>query len=414
MQPTLFDYTPPVLSVGAVTRYIRERLELDQTLQDLWLEGEISNWKQAASGHIYFTLKDSEASIRCVIWRSTARRLVPRSGALGEGEAVLAHGRIGVYEAGGNYQFYVDDLEPAGRGELHLQFEALKRRLAAEGLFDEERKRPLPRFPQRLGVVTSRDAAALRDILNVLARRYPLVEVVLAPTPVQGDEAPPQIVRALEAIAGAGVDVILLARGGGSLEDLWAFNDERVARAIAACPIPVVCGVGHETDFTIADFVADRRAPTPSAAAELATPDRAELARAVAQQQLALFQTAAGRLAEQRARVGRQQWALRRLSPQRAIDNFRQRLDDHAGQMGRSLAHRLALQRERVNGLQARLLTLNPGTTLERGYAIVQKGREVVTRRRQVSGGDAVRITVGDGDFEATVTGGPAPDEGDV
>lgn len=414
MQPTLFDYTPPVLSVSAVTRYIRERLELDPTLQDLWLEGEISNWKQAASGHIYFTLKDSEASIRCVIWRSTAQRLVPTSGALGDGEAVLAHGRVGVYEAGGNYQFYVDDLEPAGRGELHLQFEALKRQLSAEGLFDEERKRPLPLFPQRLGVVTSRDAAALRDILNVLARRYPLVEVVLAPTPVQGDEAPPQIVRALEAIAGAGVDVILLARGGGSLEDLWAFNDERVARAIAACPIPVVCGVGHETDFTIADFVADRRAPTPSAAAELATPDRAELARAVEKQQLALVQTAADRLAEQRARVDRQQWALRRLSPQRTIDNFRQRLDDYAGQMGRSLVHRLALQRERVNGLQARLLTLNPGTTLERGYAIVQKGREVVTRRRQVSGGDAVRITVGDGDFEATVTGGPAPDEGDV
>ena len=324
-QPTLFDYSPRVLTVRAINGYIRQKFEADPNLQDVWLEGEISNWKRAASGHIYFTLKDSEASIRCVIWRSQANRLLymPQR----DGEAVLAHGRISVYEVGGNYQFYVDDLEPAGQGALQAEFERIKNRLSEEGLFDPELKRSLPQFPQKIGVVTSSDAAALRDILNVLRRRYPIAEVILSPTPVQGEDVAKQIIAALSAVAQQPVDVIILSRGGGSLEDLWAFNDEALARAIAACPVPVVTGIGHEIDFTIADFVADVRAPTPSAAAELATPDKLELKERLADQQAVLAQYTQEIVAKNRVDLRNLQWALDRLSPRTQIDRFRQQID---------------------------------------------------------------------------------------
>lgn len=402
MDQLSFDF--PAASRWTVTQvniYIREMLETDYTLQDLWLQGEISNWKRAASGHVYFTLKDSNASIRCVIWRSQAARLVyiPQE----EGEAVLAHGRVSVYEAGGNYQFYVDDLEPAGRGELYARFERIKARLAAEGLFEPELKRPLPLFPRCIGLVTSPTGAALRDILNVLRRRYPLARVILSPTQVQGETAPGQIIAALQAVARQPVDVIFLARGGGSLEDLWAFNDESLARAIAACPVPVVTGVGHEVDFTIADFVADVRAPTPSAAAEIATPDADELRRALLSQQRMLTDIFQQLIAEKRGELRDRQWSLERLSPQGRVDNFRQRLDTLLDRAGQQLRHRLALQRERVNNLAAQLETLNPQATLGRGYAIVQKERAVVTSKSQVKPGDEITIRVSDGEFGAAV-----------
>lgn len=402
MDQLSFDF--PAASRWTVTQvniYIREMLETDYTLQDLWLQGEISNWKRAASGHVYFTLKDSNASIRCVIWRSQAARLVyiPQE----EGEAVLAHGRVSVYEAGGNYQFYVDELEPAGRGELYARFERIKARLAAEGLFEPELKRPLPLFPRCIGLVTSPTGAALRDILNVLRRRYPLARVILSPTQVQGETAPGQIIAALQAVARQPVDVIFLARGGGSLEDLWAFNDESLARAIAACPVPVVTGVGHEVDFTIADFVADVRAPTPSAAAEIATPDADELRRALLSQQRMLTDIFQQLIAEKRGELRDRQWSLERLSPQGRVDNFRQRLDTLLDRAGQQLRHRLALQRERVNNLAAQLETLNPQATLGRGYAIVQKERAVVTSKSQVKPGDEITIRVSDGEFGAAV-----------
>lgn len=398
----LFDYAPRVLSVSAINAYIRRKLEADLTLQDLWLEGEISNWKAATSGHIYFTLKDAAASLRCVIWRSQAGQLVylPQR----EGEAVLAHGRVSVYEAGGNYQFYVDDLQPAGQGALAAQFERIKAKLAAEGLFDAELKKPLPSFPRKIGLVTSPTGAALHDILNVLRRRYPITEVILAPAQVQGESAPLQLVAALAAIAQQQVDVIILARGGGSLEDLWAFNDERLARAIAACPIPLITGIGHEVDFTIADFVADVRAPTPSAAAELVTPDKVELKRVIYAQQLALLDAARQQVASARADVTRQQWALSRISPQATLNNYRQRLDTLVSRAGRTVQHYLSLQQERVKTLAARLDTLNPQATLARGYAIVQKGQEVVLQTNQVNPGDEIVVKVSDGEFGATVS----------
>ena len=405
MQPSLFsDLTPRVFSVSGVTAYIKSRLESDLTLRDLWLEGEISNWRKAPSGHLYFTLKDPDASIRCVMWRSTVPRLsyLPA----GDGEAVLAHGHVSVYEQSGQYQFYVDELEPVGLGALHAQFEQLKARLAQEGLFDEARKRPPPTFPRRIGVVTSPVGAALRDILNVLRRRYPLAEVILSPTQVQGEDAPPQIVSALVALSHVeGVDVIILARGGGSLEDLWAFNDERVARAVVASPIPVVCGVGHETDFTIADFVADLRAPTPSAAAELVTPDQDELARHLRLVVAQLLSAAGEAIAERRRLLAGEVRALQRLSPQTWIDQRRQRVDDLSHVAQTDIAHQLSLGRERLSGLSSRLSALNPEATLARGYAIIRHEGDtrVVSRVGQVSPGDRLSVRVSDGEFKSVV-----------
>jgi exodeoxyribonuclease VII large subunit len=392
-----------IYRVSQITAYIKELFDSDYALQDLWLEGEVSNYSQAASGHVYFTLKDEEAQIRCVMWRSQVERqaYLPQ-----DGEAIVAHGRISVYEAGGQYQLYVDDIQPAGDGLLYLQFEALKERLAAEGLFDAERKRSLPLFPRQLGVVTSPTAAALRDIVNVLRRRYPLVEVVLSPTLVQGDEAPPQIVAAIEALNQyTDVDVIIVARGGGSLEDLWAFNDERVVRAIYASQAPVVTGVGHETDFTIADFVADVRAPTPSAAAELAVPDQQELRGAVESWRGRLAQLMKGQIEEERRVLQYREQVLHRFSPQAHIDSYHQRIDDMMRSTLAGLKHSLALARERLRTLDSQLQTLSPLATLERGYAITKHlgtGR-VVRSVAQVVAGDRLEVRVSDGQFESTV-----------
>jgi len=405
MQASLFEnFAPRVYSVSGITAYIKERMEVDLTLRDLWLEGEISNWRPAPSGHVYFTLKDPGASIRCVMWRSTLPRLSYLPG--GDGEAVLAHGHVSVYEPNGQYQFYVDQLEPVGLGALQAQFEQLKARLAREGLFDEARKRALPAFPRRIGVVTSPVGAALRDILNVLRRRYPLAEVILSPTPVQGEEAPPQIVSALQALSRIeNLDVIILARGGGSLEDLWAFNDERVARAVAASPVPVVCGVGHETDFTIADFVADLRAPTPSAAAELVTPDRDELARRLSADVAQLAAGVGEAILRRRHMLISETRALRQLSPQAWIVQRRQRVDDLSRVAQTAIGHRVALYNEQVNGLSRRLSALNPEATLARGYAIVRRREDahVVSRVEQVSPGDRLSVRVSDGEFESVV-----------
>ena len=402
-QLDLFASSAEPMTVAQVTRYVKSLLDSDYVLQHLWVEGEVSNFRVTASGHAYFTLKDDQASLRCVMWRSDVRQqdMLPQ-----DGQSVLAHGRISVYETAGAYQFYVDHIQLAGVGRLYLEFEALKRRLAEDGLFDTARKRALPSFPRRLGVVTSPTAAALRDILNVLNRRYPLAQVVLSPTLVQGDQAPPQIVAAIQALNDySDVDVIIIARGGGSLEDLWAFNDERVARAITASRVPVVSGVGHEVDFTIADFAADVRAPTPSAAAELAVPDRAELQAAVRRQWMRLAGVLQRRLAERRQSLANLAQDLQRNSPLGRIQSLRQRVDELFQVSSVRLGHLLALRRERFNGLVGRLVTLSPFATLERGYAIVRHKdtRRVVTSVKQVVSGELVVVCVQDGEFDATV-----------
>jgi exodeoxyribonuclease VII large subunit len=397
---------PEAYTVSDLTRYIREVFEVDYRLQDVWVQGEVSNLSRPASGHVYFSLKDAGAQIRCVMWRSAAQQL---AATLSEGDAILAHGRVSVYEAQGNYQLYVDALRSAGGvGDLYRQFELLKAKLQAEGLFDAGRKRPLPALPKRIGIVTSPTGAALRDMLNILARRWPLLEVILAPSQVQGEDAPPQIVAALERLyARQDVDAIIVARGGGSIEDLWAFNDERVARAIAAAPVPVISGVGHETDFTIADFVADVRAPTPSAAAELITPSRDEFLQTIDAQAARLSEIMDARLRAARSALEANLRALGHLSPQARFAAIRQRLGDVDASLSAALSHRLEVWRERIDGLSARLNALSPLAVLERGYAVVRHevtGR-IVRSVQQVRAKDRLSVRVRDGDFEVRVDG---------
>jgi exodeoxyribonuclease VII large subunit len=350
-------------------------------------------------------LKDAGAQIGGVIWRSQAQSLVylPRSG-----DQVLVHGRVGLYEQGGRYQVYIDLLQPAGRGSLYQEFERLKASLQAEGLFDEARKRPLPPFPRCIGVVTSPTAAALRDVLNVLSRRYPLAQVLLSPSPVQGEAAPPRIVMALQALnARSEVDVILVVRGGGSIEDLWAFNDERVVRAIAASRLPVVSGVGHETDFTLADFAADCRAPTPSAAAELSTPEIGELRSALRREQMRLARTMSQQLGTSRDRLGSLIWTLRHLSPVSRVSNARQRVDDLVMRLEAQAQHRLEMGSQRMEALVARLASVSPDAVLARGYVIVREAEtgRVLTSVQATTVGLAATLQFHDGSAAVRVEG---------
>jgi len=400
-QLALFGLTSPVLTVSDLTRRVRELLETDYRLQDVWVSGEVSNVSRPASGHLYFTLKDAQASLRCVMWRPDAARLLapPR-----EGQAVEAHGRVSVYETGGQYQLYADTLRPAGEGILYQEFLRLKARLEAEGLFEAERKRDLPAWPGRIGLVTSPSGAALRDVLHVLRRRFPLAEVTLAPTPVQGEEAPAGIIAALQALnRHIRPDVILLVRGGGSIEDLAAFNDEDVARAIAASRSPVVSGIGHETDFTIADFVADRRAPTPSAAAEIITPDVAELAASQRALAARLVEAFGQRLQTLRWGLDERRFELRLASPRAQVAGARQRLDDLRARAEVSITSGLRLRRSAVTGLAQTLRAVGPAAVLARGYAVVSlaPGGPVVRTRKQVKPGSPLEVRVADGVFPA-------------
>jgi len=392
-----------VWTVSELNTYVRELFEIDYRLQDVEVTGEVSNFTRARSGHLYFTLKDDRCQLKCVMWRSSAERL---RFSLEDGDAVIVAGRISVYEAGGVYQLYADHIEPAGRGDLALAFEQLKHKLAQEGLFDAAAKRPLPAWPRKIGVVTSANAAALRDILNVLRRRCPLLSVLVAPTLVQGPEAPAQIVSALQWLDGRDdVDTIILARGGGSIEDLWAFNDESVARAIFAARHPIITGIGHETDFTIADFIADLRAPTPSAAAELAAPSLEEIRPALHQLQAALTVEMGAIIEQKRWQVQVLARALVHLSPRAALDNNRQRVDVLLARLEQAGQRRLERQRGRLAVAQAGLTAVSPLATLSRGYAIVRDRTtaRIVRSVEAVAGGDKITIQVADGDFNATV-----------
>ncbi len=401
-------FQPPTWTVSDLTNYLRSLIAGDETLQDLWVMGEVSNVSRPSSGHLYFVLKDAGASLRCVMWRSQVAQqsFVPR-----DGDAIEAHGYIDVYLVGGQYQLYADYIRPAGEGVLFQEFLRLKARLEKEGLFDAARKRPIPKWPQRIGIVTSPTAAALRDMLNTLRRRYPLVEVVLSPTPVQGEDAPPGIVQALEAINRAvHPDVILLARGGGSIEDLWAFNDERVARAIVASQAPVVTGVGHETDFTIADFAADLRAPTPTAAAELVTPNRADLLVTISDMKQRLERAMRSRLESQRWILHDWLRRLRFRSPQARLRTDRQRLDELIRRSEVAMEHTLILQRTHLTSLEQRLAALNPRSVLERGYAVVSRLDGAVVRSvLQVRADERLNVQVRDGSFGVRVE---SPQEG--
>jgi exodeoxyribonuclease VII large subunit len=390
-------------TVGELTEHIRRMFQENIWLQDVTVRGEISNMRRASSGHWYFTLKDDQAQLRCAMWRSavSAQRYIPEDGA-----QVEAHGYIDLYAARGEYQLLADAIRPLGVGDLYLQFEQLKARLAAEGLFDPARKRPLPAFPLRIGVVTSPEAAAFRDVQNVLRRRFPLAELLLSPTAVQGDSAPPQIVAALQRFDRPdSADVVLLVRGGGSIEDLWAFNDEQVARAVAACPVPVIAGVGHDTDFTIVDFVADLRAPTPSAAAELATPDAAELRLGLESARAHLAALMQSHISDRRGALENAQRLLRGHSPTRQISTQRQRIDDWSARLERSQRGQIRMLRQRLDSRTAALRAADPRAILARGYAIVTFSHSGarVPQASAARPGDAITVQLHDGDFKARV-----------
>lgn len=403
----LFIDAASVLSVTQVSRYLKELLDTDEMLQDVWVRGEISGCKVYPSGHCYFTLKDAEAQLPCVFFKYT--RMRSSAPELRDGMAVAAYGRISLYERDGKLQLYVENVELIGEGALFLRLEQLKTRLAAEGLFDASRKRPLPTCPSVIGIVTSPEGAALRDMLRVLRTRFPLARVIISPTLVQGAEAPAAIAGALDVLNAQGeAEVAILARGGGSIEDLWAFNEEVVARAIARSRIPVICGVGHETDFTIADLVADYRASTPTAAAAAAVPDIAEWRAELLAFQEELAESIDAYLSDQREQLGRTKRDLLRLDPQYQLERLQQRLDDTSALLQARMLHILSLRTERLRGLALRLHSLSPWLTIARGYAVVRRDSDqaVVTSTRQVHSGDELTIQVTDGHIHAQVKEG--------
>ncbi|MGI6207432.1 MAG: exodeoxyribonuclease VII large subunit [Anaerolineae bacterium] len=428
------------LTVGQITAHLRSVLLRDDILQDIWVRGEVSGASLSRGGHLFFSLKDSDALIKGVVWAPLSYRLRSQ---LTDGQEVLVHGRVDLYPQQGVYQLYVDEAMPVGTGIAYLEFERVRAKLEAEGLFDQERKRPLPAFPRRIGVVTSAYGAARRDIENVLRQRWPSVEVVLAGSSVQGDGAPESLVAALHAVATQAVDVIILARGGGDKEALWCFNDERLARAIADMPVPVITGIGHETDFTIADFVADLRAPTPSAAAMAAVPDRREVLASVEDWERRLLDAVQDLVSGHRMQVSHLTRVLQRSSPAYVAGTWRQATEEMsgrllrtganlvpsrraevqslarrlracvprteplrerqgllAGKLHRAMENRLAHLRAQVDSLNASLVALDPEATLKRGYAIVHAGGfqgPVVSDATGLRPGDALAIRLAQG-----------------
>ncbi len=450
MAPGTFEELPHSEEIFTVSRLNREaRTLLETGFSSVRVEGELSNLARPGSGHIYFTLKDQGAQLRCAMFRQNNTRLAFRPA---DGQAVICRGRLSIYEARGDYQLIAETMEPAGEGDLQRQFEELKNRLAAEGLFDPAHKQPVPALPRRIGIVTSPTGAAVRDILHVLARRFPAVPVQIYPVPVQGEGAANKIAAALE-LAGRrqDCDVLILARGGGSLEDLWAFNEERLARAVYDCPIPVISGVGHEIDFTIADFVADLRAPTPSGAAELAVPDGAEWVRRYGLIESRLRAAVGRRLGDLDQRLRWQRGRLDRLHPGNRLRQQAQRLDEleqrlavscrgrvrhlrselaalAAGLRGVSPLPRLRAARERLGGMDGRirlavrhqiqrsrrqiealiktLQAVGPEATLARGYAIVTLPDGAIVRSpSQVAPEQEIAVRVAAGRFAARVVG---------
>jgi exodeoxyribonuclease VII large subunit len=389
-------------SVSEVNAYLRELMESDFNLQDLRVEGEVSNLSRPRSGHIYFTLKDADSSLRCVMWRNIASYYGDQ---LEEGKAVEARGAVSVYEKGGQYQLYVQSIRSLGKGDLYQQFLDLKEKLEQEGLFAPEHKRKIPSWPKHLGIVTSATGAALQDMLNTLRRRYPLLEVVLAPAAVQGDSAPPEIMRALDQLNQiTDLDVILLGRGGGSIEDLWAFNDEGVARAVFNSRVPVISGVGHETDFTITDFTADVRAPTPTAAAELAVPDQVELRESIRAFQARLGMEINEFISDHRWTLTHLRTRLDRSSPRTVLQSDRQRVDENTARLEREMERTVKVCRTAVGQIVSRLGALDPRATISRGYAIVTDREGTRVRSvTQVHFGDKLRVHVADGDFDVRV-----------
>lgn len=391
-----------VITVSQLNRYVKSLLEGDKNLLAVYISGEISNFtNHYKSGHLYMSLKDEGALVKAVMFHAYASRLkfVPENGM-----KVIVKARVSLFEKDGSYQLYIEEMQPDGVGALQVAFEQLKKRLAAEGLFDEKRKKPLPHYPSRIGVITSPTGAAVRDIFNVLGRRFPLAKIVFAPVLVQGDGAPPQLIKALHFLNDTSAcDVIIIGRGGGSIEELWAFNDEGVARSVAASRIPVISAVGHETDFTICDFAADLRAPTPSAAAELAVPDQIQLLARIAQMQNSMRQTANASLdaAGHRLAVACSHRCL--STPLYYVEEQSMRLDYLTKSFVHAAQKRLSESDRRLAAVSGKLDALSPLKVLSRGYSIPYTGKKVVKSVEDVCKGDKLELRVSDGSIACTV-----------
>lgn len=384
-----------ILSVSEVNGYTKSLLDEDVILSDVHVSGEISNLKRHSSGHMYFTLKDEKGQLSAAMfkWQCQYLRFAPANGM-----KVVAHGKITLYEAGGQYQMVTASLQPDGIGALYAAYEKLKAKLEEEGLFAQELKRPLPAMPQRVGVVTSKTGAAVRDIVNIITRRWPLCTIVLAPVMVQGDAAPPQIVDAIRQMnALDACDVMIVGRGGGSIEDLWAFNDEQVVRAVADSTIPVISAVGHETDFTLCDFAADMRAPTPSAAAELAVPDMAAVHSFISDTagRMTMLMNMRLRSLEERFKTASDRRCF--SSPEYLYEAKSQRLDIAVNRLVGSMSAINSHCRERLSAVSARLTALNPLAVLARGYSVVSVGERIISSAGQLEPGDRIRIQLSDG-----------------
>lgn len=392
-----------LMSVGMLNEYVKGMLDANDVLCDVWVRGEISNFtNHYKTGHYYFSLKDEKGAIGAVMFRTYAQRLpfVPQNGM-----KVILHGRVSLYVPGGQYQINADAMQPDGIGGLYLAYEQLKAKLQAEGLFDESRKKPLPRIPTRIGIITSPTGAAIHDMIHVLGRRFPLAEILLYPALVQGAGAPASLIAGMHFFNEQNnVDLIIIGRGGGSVEDLWAFNDEALARTVAASRIPVISAVGHESDFTICDFVADRRAPTPSAAAELAVPETGELSRALRGYTERMENAVLGRVARERERVQRLSASRVLTSPERYIDDCRMRVGDLTLRLDRAAEQCVTAARSDFLRLAAQLDALNPLSILTRGYAVAKRGDVPVRSVSELKTGDALRLTLSDGEADVTVT----------
>lgn len=394
--------TPLVLTVGQLNAYVKSVLDGDRNLNHVFVCAEISNFtNHYRTGHFYFSLKDETSVIRAVMFRSNAQMLkfLPQNGM-----RVIVRGQVSLYERDGQYQLYIDDMQPDGLGAFNLAFEQLKERLSKEGLFAPERKRPLPRYPMRIGIVTSPTGAAVRDIINILSRRFPLGQMILQPVQVQGEDAPGQIIEAIQLFnEKRAADVLIVGRGGGSIEELWAFNDEGVARAVASSEIPVISAVGHETDYTICDFAADLRAPTPSAAAELCVPDwHAELER------VETLRRSAGQLVRRRLEAEQQRLDTLILrakfqEPTRLFESGRQILTTLEQRLCKAAAERLMRENNRLAPLTGKLDALSPLKVLSRGYAIAYREDRPIRSISEVSAGDTVQLKWSDGSARCEV-----------
>lgn len=395
---------PRVLSVSQINFYIKSIIENDGSLQFVLVTGEISNLTvHQRSGHIYLSLKDSNSVISAVMFAGNARRLKFR---LENGMKVICRGRISVYEPSGRYQLYIEDMQPDGVGALTLAFEQLKKSLAQKGLFDNAHKKPLPKFPKTIGVITSPTGAAVQDITNIIRRRFPSADIVLAPVLVQGESAPEQLVRAVNKFSESKIaDVVIIGRGGGSAEDLWAFNDEQLAYAVYNCETPIISGVGHETDFTVCDFVADVRASTPSAAAELAVPDRQELMSYYFKQKQYISAMLDRKIKTAQLRLENQQRRMSASSPKLKAEQLEKQLSAKSEKLTRFMNIYISDKENKLVAAKGKLDGLNPLNVLNRGYAIAEKDEKIITSSKQLKDGDDFTVILSDGKINAKVCG---------